>query len=48
MPVKGCSKSGKSGKKYGDSGKCYTGKGASAKAARQGRAIKASQGRRKK
>ena len=44
MPVKKC---GKNGYKYGDKGKCYTGKGARAKAARQGRAIKASQGRKK-
>lgn len=42
MPVKPCKDKGKSGKKYGDSGKCYTGEGAGAKAARQGRAIKAS------
>lgn len=34
--------------KYGSSGKTYCGKGAKAKAARQGRAIKASQSRRKK
>jgi hypothetical protein len=43
MPVK---KSG-SGYKYGDKGKVYKGKGAKAKAARQGRAIRASQSRRK-
>lgn len=41
MPVK---KSG-TGYRYGNSGKVYTGKGAKAKAARQGRAIKASQSR---
>lgn len=45
MPVKPCKDSGKSGKKYGDSGKCYTGKDAEAKAKRQGRAIKANRGR---
>jgi len=36
------------GYRYGTSGKVYRGKGASAKAARQGRAIKASQARRAK
>ena len=41
MPVKKCSKGGKAGHKYGDSGKCYTGKGSKGKAARQGRAIQA-------
>lgn len=44
MPVK----SSGGGYKYGSKGKTYTGKGAKAKAARQGRAIKASQARRKK
>ena len=44
MPVR---KSG-SGYKYGTKGKTYTGKGAKAKAQKQGRAIKASQARRKK
>ncbi len=48
MPVKKCKSGGRSGKKYGPTGKCYTGKGASSKAKRQGRAIKASQSRRKK
>lgn len=43
MPIKSCSSNSKSGKKYGDSGKCYTGKGALAKAERQRTAIKASQ-----
>jgi hypothetical protein len=38
----------KAGYKYGSKGKLYKGKGARAKAARQGRAIKASQARRKK
>lgn len=46
MPIKSCSSKGKSGHKYGDSGKCYIGKGSKSKAARQGRAIKASQSRR--
>lgn len=45
MPVKPCSSGGKPGKKYGDSGKCYTGKGAQARAAKQGRAVQASQAR---
>ena len=36
------------GYKYGSSGKTYYGKGAKARAARQGRAIKASQRRRAK
>ena len=48
MPVKKCTTKGKSGHKYGSKGKCYTGKGSSGKAARQGRAIKASQGRKKR
>lgn len=43
MPVKKCN----GGYKFGSSGKCYKGKGAKAKAAKQGRAIKASQARRK-
>jgi len=45
MPVKKCSKGGKSGHKYGNSGKCYTGKGSRSKAAKQGRAVKANQKR---
>lgn len=44
MPVR---KSG-GGYKYGSKGKTYKGKGAKAKAAKQGRAIKASQARRGK
>jgi len=48
MPVKKCKSGSKPGKKYGPKGKCYTGKGATGKAKRQGRAIKASQSRRKK
>ena len=43
MPVKKCQNGGKPGKKWGHSGKGYTGKGAEAKAKRQGRAIKANQ-----
>jgi len=40
MPVKPCKSNGKSGKKYGTSGKCYTGKSATSKAAKQDRAKK--------
>lgn len=47
MPVKKCTTGGKSGQKYGDKGKCYTGKGAAAKARKQGRAIKSNQGRKR-
>lgn len=42
MPVMKCTSGGKSGWKYGESGKCYTGPGARAKAARQGQAIEIS------
>lgn len=45
MPIQGCSDKGKSGKKYGQSGKCYTGENALAKAKTQARAIKASEAR---
>jgi len=45
MPLKKCTKNGKSGWKWGDSGACYTGPGARKKAIKQGRAIKVSQGR---
>lgn len=48
MPVKKCSSGGKSGAKYGDSGKCYTGKGAVAKAKKQGQAIEISRHKPKK
>ena len=46
MPVQRCTKNNKSGYKWGKSGKCYTSNGKK-KAARQGRAIKASMSRRK-
>lgn len=39
MPLKRCSNNDKSGWKWGDSGKCYTGPGAKKKAIRQGVAI---------
>ena len=43
MPIKPCP----NGHKYGNKGKCYKGKGSRAKAAKQGRAIKANQGRKR-
>lgn len=46
MPLMRCTKNGKSGWKWGKSGKCYTGPGAKKKATKQGRAVKASQARR--
>lgn len=48
MPLKSCQAKGKSGTKYGDSGKCYTGKTGRSKAIEQMKAIKASQARAKK
>ncbi len=48
MPIMSCSKGGKSGYKWGKNGHCYTGSGARAKAAKQGRAIKSSQHKGKK
>lgn len=42
MPVKKCVDQGKPGLKYGDSGKCYTGKDAKEKAHKQGQAIEIS------
>ncbi len=47
MPLMRCGK-GRKGWKFGKSGRCYLGKKAREKAARQGRAIKASQARRRK
>lgn len=48
MPVEVVRKDGKIvGYRWGKHGKLYTGKGARSKAAKQGRAIKASEGRRK-
>ena len=47
MPFKKCSSGGKTGVKYGDSGKCYTGKGARKKAGKQAQAIKASKNSKK-
>lgn len=45
MPLKKCSSGGKSGYKWGDSGKCYTGPGARQKALKQGQAIEANKSR---
>ena len=42
MPYTKCSTDGKSGIKWGSSGKCYTGKGAKSKATKQMKAIRAS------
>lgn len=42
MPIKKCSSGGKSGYKWGGSGKCYTGKGGKSKAKKQMKAIYAS------
>lgn len=39
MPLKKCNNDGKSGWKWGDSGKCYTGPGAKKAAIKQGVAI---------
>lgn len=47
MPVRSCASKGKSGHKYGSSGKCYTGSASRSKAATQGRAIKANQRQRR-
>lgn len=43
MPFMRCSVGGKSGWKWGNSGKCYTGSDAKAKATEQMKAIKSSQ-----
>jgi len=43
MPIKICTKDGKSGFQYGDEGTCYTGENAKKRATRQGRAIEARQ-----
>jgi hypothetical protein len=48
MPLMQCTKAGKRGWKYGKSGACYTGAGARAKAAKQGKAIKSSQSKKGK
>ena len=48
MPFKQCSSKGKSGVKYGNSGKCYTGEGARIKAGKQAQAEHASKSSKKK
>jgi hypothetical protein len=48
MPLMRCQKNKKPGWKFGKNGTCYTGKFGKSRAARQGRAIKANQNRRKK
>jgi SPP1 gp7 family putative phage head morphogenesis protein len=45
MPLKRCQSNGINGWKWGDKGRCYTGKGARRRAIQQARAIKASQTR---
>lgn len=47
MPLKRCTKDGKSGWKWGDAGTCYTGPNAKEQAMKQGRAVEASKARRK-
>lgn len=46
MPLMQCSKDNKSGWKFGDSGRCYTGPNAKKQAARQGAAIEISKKKR--
>jgi len=48
MPVMECTSGGKSGFKWGNSGKCFTGKGARNRALKQGLAISFSQKRKGK
>ena len=48
MPTKKCTKNGKSGLKWGDQGKCYTGQDKEKKVDAQRKAIKSSQKRRGK
>jgi hypothetical protein len=47
MPEKRCKVNGKSGVKFGNSGKCYTGPNKNAKMNKQRKAIKANQSKRK-
>lgn len=42
MPIVRCTAKGKSGHKFGETGKCYTGKGSKNKAEVQAKAIRAS------
>ena len=48
MPLKRCRKQGKQGWKWGDTGVCYTGQNAKARAMRQGRAIEANKKKKEK
>jgi len=48
MPIMPCQKNGRKGKKFGKAGTCYVGRGATAKAKKQGRAIEASKRGRKR
>lgn len=48
MPKKTCSSGGKSGVKWGNKGKCYTGPNKETKMNTQRKAIKASQSKKKK
>lgn len=48
MPKKQCTKNGKKGIKWGDSGACYTGKNKKSKLNKQRKAIEASKHRRAK
>jgi len=48
MPFNKCSSGGKSGVKYGNSGKCYTGEGARKRAGKQAAAVHASKAASKK
>lgn len=48
MPVQRCTINGKTGFKWGNSGKCFVGREGRSKARRQGRAISASKSRKKK
>ena len=45
MPEKDCTKNGKRGKKWGNKGKCYTGKNKQAKVNQQRKAIEANKRR---
>lgn len=47
MPLQRCTKNGQSGWRWGESGTCYIGRNAKAKASKQGRAIEANKARRK-
>jgi len=48
MPIQDCTKNGKKGKKWGDSGTCYTGPDAAKRAHKQGVAIELDKKRRGK